>query len=463
MNVYIRMVIASREYHAKLLLGVLAAARGHRVLVGELPKLARRLPPGIYHTNDLHARKAPQLEKLSLAGFVITAHDEEHGLNDHTFENTLQSRFSNETVSCIAASFSWGSWDNQALRESFPDHSASFLLTGSPRVDLWRSDRSISRAISRPESESRKLSNRKQILIASNFGPQPTPSWKFYGASRGRELGLSLEDRLAGLRTTESITGITSSFVAAVHLLARALPDVDILVRPHPTEAWGALAELIGPLPNVIVNRAGTISQAIQDSNVLIHSGSTSGIEAAVAGTPAIAFVPDSYGAGWFSNSLGQRAESLTELLALTRRALDNDQALNWYSSAEREQLAERIHVPGDRLSSEIVVDKWESLMSAHELSAAAPMRAPQLRKEALSAELRERRTRTKASVRLMARRTDARGSEIAEVARDESVRFPPFESRALRRDVAAIARALALPEVRVRQVGARLAFLQPA
>ena len=84
MNIYIDVEISSRELDAKLLLAVLAASKGHKVLVSHLTEImigikSGSLAPGIFHTTSL----APSSEKIrrhkliTQKGFVITSFDEE--------------------------------------------------------------------------------------------------------------------------------------------------------------------------------------------------------------------------------------------------------------------------------------------------------------------------------------------------------------------------------------------------
>ena len=58
MNIYIHVESLSRELDSKLLLAILAATRGHHVLVSNLGGITRGissgiLSPGIFHTKSL--------------------------------------------------------------------------------------------------------------------------------------------------------------------------------------------------------------------------------------------------------------------------------------------------------------------------------------------------------------------------------------------------------------------------
>ena len=58
MNIYIHLEISSRELDSKLLLGILAASRGHHVIVSDQESIIKGLrrkilAPGIFHTKSV--------------------------------------------------------------------------------------------------------------------------------------------------------------------------------------------------------------------------------------------------------------------------------------------------------------------------------------------------------------------------------------------------------------------------
>ena len=58
MNIYLHVEISLRELDSKLLLGVIAASRGHHVLISDISEIERGLRrgilnPGIFHTKSI--------------------------------------------------------------------------------------------------------------------------------------------------------------------------------------------------------------------------------------------------------------------------------------------------------------------------------------------------------------------------------------------------------------------------
>ena len=112
MNIYLHVEISMRELDSKLLLGVIAASRGHQVLISDVSEFERGfrrgiLNPGIFHTKSITPSdvKINFHKKLIDKKFLITSIDEEAGLElvDLKFEEFYLGRSSkknNSTNSC---------------------------------------------------------------------------------------------------------------------------------------------------------------------------------------------------------------------------------------------------------------------------------------------------------------------------------------------------------------------------
>ena len=170
MNIYLHVEVSVRELDSKLLLAVIAASRGHQVVVsnmGEIIKGLRKgvLSPGIFHTKSL----TPSKSKIARHKFIIdnnsiiTGIDEEHGLFIDGYDQFAIDRYSNESLKQSSAVFGWGSEDTESLKKIYSENSSKIHKTGSPRVDLWKS--SLSSYWKNP----RGMPNKPFILVSSNM------------------------------------------------------------------------------------------------------------------------------------------------------------------------------------------------------------------------------------------------------------------------------------------------------
>jgi hypothetical protein len=94
MNIYLNVEISTRELDSKLLLAIIAAARGHQVLISDMSGIDRGfrsklLAPGIFHTKCLtpFENKIKFHQTLIDNGYMITSIDEESGLDLVSYEN----------------------------------------------------------------------------------------------------------------------------------------------------------------------------------------------------------------------------------------------------------------------------------------------------------------------------------------------------------------------------------------
>ena len=109
------MEIAARELDSKLLLAVVAASRGHDVLISEMSAIMKgaqreALQPGVFYTKSLtpSEKKISRHQTLVDGGFPITSIDEEGGLTHHGYKKFAEVRYSEKTIAQASAVFGWG-------------------------------------------------------------------------------------------------------------------------------------------------------------------------------------------------------------------------------------------------------------------------------------------------------------------------------------------------------------------
>ena len=146
MNIYINIEISDRELDSKLLLAVMAAARGHQVIVSDNSGIDRGFrsklfAPGIFHTKCITPfdKKVNFHQTLVQNGFLITSIDEEAGLDMVGYEEFSKTRYSEQTIEQSSAVFTWGEDDTGFLEKFYPKHKSKLHKTGSPRIDLLNS------------------------------------------------------------------------------------------------------------------------------------------------------------------------------------------------------------------------------------------------------------------------------------------------------------------------------------
>lgn len=375
MNIYIPIEIKVRELEGRVLLALAAAERGHVVVVGEkkdtIVKASRgEFPPGLVHMKSItpHDSMIESLTNLRKQGHKITVQDEESGLLDDSYDTFARLRFSEQTIQMVDRVFTWGHYDYRSLEKMYGDQIDKFSITGSPRVDFWRKDFHDYYA---NIEEAATIDGKPYFMVVSNFsGPlNVNPFWNvmarlnkagYFDREDGRERhefeNAAYQTRLIG------------EFVFLIRELAVTYPDYNILVRPHPVESIEGWSKLIGDVPNVVVQRDGTISRWIRHAEVIIHNGCTSALEAAIAGENRIAYRPIPHEIEReIPNKVSLNAYTIDEVKSLIGEMLEGKDLHRKDENYEDIQslIKDRFEAIDDELAADRIVDVWDEISNS--------------------------------------------------------------------------------------------------
>ncbi len=371
MNIYIHVEISIRELDSKLLLGVIAASRGHQVLISDISEIERGfrkgiLNPGIFHTKSITPSdiKINFHKKLIDKKFLITSIDEEAGLQliDSTFEEFWLERSSKKTIQQSAAVFCWGNDDIKIFKKFYPKYKSKIIKTGSPRVDLWKS--TFLNYWRVPTKKPKK----PFLLVSSNMNYCNNIKSPLEEVKMLKDLG-SLQ------RNSKMFNGYfeqlaedsfkTSDFVEAIKHLAYKNNEYDIVLRPHPAEDINAWRLYLENIPNVHVIREGSITAWVNNAFAVMHNGCTTALETSFIGKPLITYLPSKrkYKKN-FSNKLGFRITSLKQLSNKVNLLLKNSKSKNNNLKKNKipKLISQKIYFDNKELASEKIIREWERL-----------------------------------------------------------------------------------------------------
>lgn len=369
MNIYIHLENITRELDSKLLLGTLAASRGHDVIISDtesIEKGMRRgvLAPGIFHTKSLTPapQKIARHDALVKSGNLITSIDEENRISHHGFDNFAKKRFSEQTIKNSAAVFGWGPDDHETLKKIYPNQSSKFYKTGSPRVDLWRP------LLSDYWSYPKGAPNKPFLLVISNmtYANYAVPFKNLIWREREnghyeREPGLLINNFLIAAEHYR----ITASFMDAIIHLANNNKGYEIVLRPHQNEDMQSWKIYLKGVPNVHVVREGSITNWVKNAFAIMHNGCTTALEATISDKPLLTYVPfkQDYG-NELSNDLGYLIKSKEEL-EIKVNSIFNDPKTNIKKFSEIDLpklVSNKIYIDDNELASEKMIKIWENL-----------------------------------------------------------------------------------------------------
>ena len=368
MNIYLHVEVAIRELDSKLLLAVLAASKGHQVILSSMGEIKNGiktgvLSPGIFHTKSLTPSRAKidTHQKLLDKGFVVTSIDEEGGFINDNLNEFAKTRFSEKSMHQVSAVFGWGK-DIEILKDNYPKNSSKFYKTGSPRIDLNKP------LLKDYWLKPKKMPNKPFLLVASNFSCTYHKPFCEY-IRRIRTAGYFDRDpelfKLPFQRMSEEYL-LLYAFIDAIKKLAHNNNDYDIVLRPHPREAPEPWKIYLEGVRNVHIIKEDAIMPWNKNAFALLHNSCSTAVEAAVAGTPVISYAPikRQYLQKDFANKFGSYIENYEDLLENTNLLFKNNQSKDNNVKVDKsyETLSQRIFIDKDELSADKIIKVWESL-----------------------------------------------------------------------------------------------------
>lgn len=289
MNLYITVETTSRELEAKTLLACYAAICGFDVVIG-LEDMVRRLcrfsKPGIFFDKSLHSEYPGVFKKLKKAGYLVVVSDEE-GLvvNEDQYCRFGIGDGVSDTVDMI---FTWGKMHRSLIYKAMPGYAGSVIDAGNPRMDILGADL---RRIFDPRVLEIKRKYGDFILVNTRYGfaNNVVGGEEYKKRILRGEFGEKI-DYLLKYYDFEDI--LWNEFLQMTLSLSRRYPDRRIILRPHPSESIEKWQEALGDLSNVHVIREGNVHPWILASDLLIHNGCSTAIEALLLDVPCVCYRP---------------------------------------------------------------------------------------------------------------------------------------------------------------------------
>jgi len=366
MNIYISLEVAVREFDSKLLLAVLAASKGHEVIISSFGEIlnglkTRTLQPGIVHTKSLtpSKRKIEKHQAVIDLGSKITSIDEETGIDEISYDQFAKDRFSDRTIEQSSAVFGWGDDDVDTLKRIYPKNIDKIHKTGSPRVDLWQSF--FFDYWKKPKG----IIENPFILISSN--QHCTSMLSFHEEIKiHKTAGYFERDKNLFKKYFYTMSEDYKKFyefIEAIKYLSTNKYGYDIILRPHPRDNMKNWEVVLEDIPNVHVIREESISAWVKNTFAVMHNGCTTAIEATISGKPVITYNPFQMEyAKPIPNSLGYNINSKEDLLVKVNELFISEKNKNYKDKIKiPEILSRKLYIDSGELAAEKIVKVWES------------------------------------------------------------------------------------------------------
>lgn len=289
MKLYITVETTSRELEAKTLLACCAAVSGFDVVIG-LEDMVRRLcsfsRSGIFLDKSLHSEYPILFKRIKQRGYLIAVSDEE-GLvvDDDQYCKFGIGEGVSDTVDMI---FTWGEMHRNLIYKAMPEYAGSVIEAGNPRMDILGAD---IRQVFDPKVREIKEKFGDFILVNTRYGfaNHVGGGEEYKKKILCGEFGDKI-DYLLNFHDFEE--ALWNEFLQMTVSLSRRYPDRSIILRPHPSESIERWKEALHGLSNVKVVREGNVHPWILASDLLIHNGCSTAIEALLLDVPCVSYRP---------------------------------------------------------------------------------------------------------------------------------------------------------------------------
>ncbi|MCH8478265.1 MAG: hypothetical protein LAT56_10000, partial [Wenzhouxiangella sp.] len=258
-----------REFDAKLLLALLASDRGIPAIVGAKKAIdinLDRYPTGVYVGKSVTARSRHNLDLARRCGHRVALWDEE-GLVWASREVYWRTKVDGATLNEPELLIAWGEDNADAWREH-PDYAGiPIAACGNPRADLLHPKLT---ALFDDEVQQIQAQFGRFVLINTNFSrvnhvqPRQNRHLKWLREQRP-------DDPRGGFAAHKY--ELFKAFVEALPELARALPDVSFVLRPHPSERIQTWQDIAADLGNVRIAAKGNVVAWLLAADGVINNG----------------------------------------------------------------------------------------------------------------------------------------------------------------------------------------------
>jgi surface carbohydrate biosynthesis protein len=297
-----------RELDWKLDLAVHLANTQRQIYIGHhdiIHEMVQHLSNGLYVGKNIFAssNQSPRLAELQEKGFTSIYLHEEGGVfkgDKNDWEAVLTSQydpklFNENDILCT--------WGRSQCEFDMTRGAHSVHVTGHPKFDQYRPSKNKVFSL---EAEMLVAKYGKIILVNTNFA-------LFNNGNLNTE-NRALQKNKLELNATEGSS--LYSMIALIAHISEHLPDRTVVLRPHPAEGMEIYTQMLSHLPNVIIERKGSLGAWLKAADCLIQNGCTTAIEAYFSGTPVLSYEHQSNLQSyiWLPKQIGDTAKNPQEV-----------------------------------------------------------------------------------------------------------------------------------------------------
>jgi surface carbohydrate biosynthesis protein len=331
-TLYLPIEEANRELNGKILVGISAIQRGITVVIGQQWLLAsnhEHMPRGIVLFKGMNARQTNAMQHLKASGHEIVANDEEAmGLAD---EDYIARDIAAEIHQYCDLYLAQGAFHAKIIEDRTGAPPDQIAIVGNPRLDLLREPFRSSYV---QDGARFRAKYGEYVLFNTNHGC-------FNTAWGSREAYLDVQVRIGWIDKSKAedmalferhIIDDEANFqvnLEAIRYLRAARPDTTVIVRPHQAERLETWSEIFRDDPKTYVLREGSHLGWMLGASIMLNTGCTTGLEAAIVQSPVLNILPEGGKAllqdSFLSNSVNQTTVGAKQAAEIARDVLNGE------------------------------------------------------------------------------------------------------------------------------------------
>ena len=271
-----------RELDGKVWLGYNLVRRGARIAIGDLSQIKNNInliKPDIY-IGDSAVYRASRFQlyrALKKAGTRVVVLDTEGGIY-YSAEMYLK-RLSPDILQYVDLVLSWGEATHKLFKQNRKNGHTQSRITGNPCFDLLMP---ILRGFFSEQAKYLKERYGDFFLVNTKFG-------RFNHFDSNLDHKKLLYDNPEIGRFQEELFGY---FIDMVKEIGSQFQDMNVVVRPHPSENHDVYKQLFKGMDNIYIEHWWPVHSWALAAKGVIHNGCTTGIESRMLGKPVISYRP---------------------------------------------------------------------------------------------------------------------------------------------------------------------------
>jgi len=294
---YLPLEVKNREFDAKLLVALFAAVGGLDVVIGQkwlIQQAWGNCAPGLVMFKTMNGYDRHHVKRARAAGHATVGLDEEAFGRVWSRANTFD-YIHPDCINDLDLVCAQNAEQVTVLESALGVTLEKARVTGNPRSDLYRLE--LAGLFADAHAALRAEYGARVILIngmSGNINPG------------SRTFNLVLED-LSRLTAPEHAPvaldhqrkivdyeiAVLNQYPAVIRAVAEAFPSHTVVFRPHPVEDIRFWQNALGTLPNLRIAGTGSIRSWLGAVDAMVFvAGCTTGLEAVLAGVPAVRFIP---------------------------------------------------------------------------------------------------------------------------------------------------------------------------